>query len=121
VFEAAFVHEESVKDAGVGEVLGDDAAEGEIAGVLGLGAGEGLGQEGAVEAGEGAGGTLGVEGVEGFVLEAFGALESPGEADGAVGEGGFEGAFGGEFGEHLVAVELKLARVFADDDGVAGA
>ena len=30
VFEAAFVHEESVEDAGVGEVLGDDAAEGEV-------------------------------------------------------------------------------------------
>jgi len=121
VFEAAFVHEEAVEDAGVGEVFDDDAAEGEVAGVLGLGADEGLGQEGAVEAGEGAGGAFGVEGVEGFVLEAFGALESPGESDGAVGEGGLDGAFGGEFGEHLVAVGLELAWVFAYDDGVAGA
>jgi hypothetical protein len=121
VFEAAFVHEESVEDAGGGEVLDDDAAEGEVGGVSGLGTGQGLGQEGAVEAGEGAGGAFGVEGVEGFVLEAFGALESPGEAYGAVGEGGFEGALGGQFGEHLVAVEFEFAWIFADDDGLAGA
>jgi hypothetical protein len=76
--------------------------------------------QGLGEASQGTGGFFGVEGVEGFVLEAFGALESPGEADGAVGEGGFEGALGGQFGEHLVAVGLEFAWIFANDDGVAG-
>jgi hypothetical protein len=30
VLEAAFVHEETVEDAGAGEVFDDDAAEGEV-------------------------------------------------------------------------------------------
>ena len=115
VFEAASVHEEAVEDAGVGEVFDDDAAEGEV------GIGVRWGTQGSLESGEGAGGVFGVEGVEGLVLEAFGALESPGESYGAVGEGGLDGAFGGEFGEHLVAVEFEFALIFADNDGLAGA
>jgi hypothetical protein len=54
-------------------------------------------------------------------LESFGALESPGESYGAVGECGLDGASGGEFGEHLVAVGLEFAWIFAYDDGLAGA
>ena len=82
--------------------------------------GLGLGEEALGEAGEGASGVFLVEGVEGLVLEAFGAEESPGKADGAVGEGGFGGAGGGQFGEHVVAVGLELAGVFAGDDGLVG-
>ena len=124
VFEASFVHEESVEDAGVGEIVDDDAADGGVA----AGSGGGL-FAGAVEAAlftaehflEGVGGLVGVEVVEGFVLEALGAEESPGEGDGAVGEHGFDAPGGIQFGEHLVAVGFELAGVLAGDDGLGGA
>jgi hypothetical protein len=119
VLEAAFVHSQAVEDPGAGEVLEDGAAEGEV--VCGgiVGGSEILGAEGAGEFGEGAG-VGGEEGVEDLGLEVFGAFESPGEADDAVGEGGFGGALGGQLGEHLVAVGLELARVFTLDDGLLG-
>ena len=68
VLQAAFVHEEAVEDAGAGEVLDDDATEGEVAVILArIGFRWGFGEQGFLQAGEGAGGVFGVEGVEGLV------------------------------------------------------
>jgi hypothetical protein len=107
VFEASFVHEESVEDAGVGEVPDDDAAEGGVAAGFGWGLVVAAMKVATGKLAEGVGGFVGVEGVEGLVLEALGAEESPGEADGAVGEHGFDAPLGAQFGEHLVAVGLE--------------
>jgi hypothetical protein len=123
VFEAALVHEESVEDAGVGEILDNDAADGGVAAGYGWGLVFATIKTASFTAKhlvEGVGGFVGVEVVEGLVLEALGAEETPGEGDGAVGEHCLHVTFGIQFGEHLVAVGLEFARVLALNDGLLG-